>query len=249
LIEPLVVIAVIALLLTLLMPSLNQARALARAAVCLSHKRSISAAVALYASEHDGTVPSAPSWQWIGADRYQRPWYWFHLPENYGTLGDRMVAKCPEDPWEDMSLSRGFCGAYAPQLPNDKWVQSDERCFEEIYPMPGWGNDAGKNGKLTLLHSDQAPHPAELLFIACTLTDWPDGTLMGANKFGQHHPGQQQAVWLAHPGGAGGLFVDGHAGTLDEWDLLECCNGGLLDDPDDHGILDYYDREGNASWR
>ncbi len=45
------------------------------------------------------------------------------------------------------------------------------------------------------------------------------------------------------------MFVDGHADALTEWDLLDTCNGGLVDDPDSHGIHDYYDREGNASWR
>jgi prepilin-type N-terminal cleavage/methylation domain-containing protein len=243
LIELLVVIAIIALLVTILMPTLQQAKALAKQAVCMSHKHSIGLAAALYASEHDGAVPSAPSWTKV-PDREQRPWYWFHLPENFGTLGDRRIAKCPADPQEDMSLTGGFCGAYEPHIGGFADPQRDAPSFDELHSPPGWGDGS----KLTLLQKHKATRPMEILFITCTGTDW-GGTFTGANKFGRFHAGQQKAVWLAHPSGTSGLFVDGHSDLLDEVELLDCYNGGFLTNPDDYGIYEYWDRDGIASWR
>ena len=59
LIELLVVIAIIALLVGLLMPSLQHAKALAHIAVCQSNLRSLSAAWNLYAAENDGALLNA----------------------------------------------------------------------------------------------------------------------------------------------------------------------------------------------
>jgi prepilin-type N-terminal cleavage/methylation domain-containing protein len=56
LIELLIVIAIISLLLTILMPTLNQAKELARSAVCLSNLRNLGPAYAMYVSEFHGCV-------------------------------------------------------------------------------------------------------------------------------------------------------------------------------------------------
>jgi len=57
LIELLVVVAIIALLVTILMPSLQKAKDLARAAICLSNLRAIGLNSLMYASEYDEVVP------------------------------------------------------------------------------------------------------------------------------------------------------------------------------------------------
>jgi len=67
LIELLVVIAIIALLLAILMPSLQKARKQAQAATCLSNLKQIGVAAELYANDHDTYIPrgstgSNPIW-------------------------------------------------------------------------------------------------------------------------------------------------------------------------------------------
>lgn len=249
LIELLVVVAIIALLVTILMPMLDQAKALAKQSVCLSHKHTVGLAAALYASEHEGAVPSAPSWTWEGGDRQQRPWYWFHLSENFDTLGNAEIAKCPEDPVEEMQGEYGYCGAYEPHLNTLARPGRDRQCWKELYgeaAIPQWC-DGAKKGKLTLLLQHDAERPQEILFIACTASDW-GGTFRGSHKFGRFHAGKQKAVWLAHPGGTAGLFVDGHSEPLDEVELLDCRNGGYPED-DDYGIYEYWDHDKIPTWR
>jgi len=57
LIELLVVVAIIALLVSLLLPVLSAARARAKASVCMSHLRQIGLSLRCYADEHGGQVP------------------------------------------------------------------------------------------------------------------------------------------------------------------------------------------------
>jgi len=57
LIELLVVVAIIALLVSILVPSLNKARELAKSALCQSNLRSIGTAFHVYANDHNGTLP------------------------------------------------------------------------------------------------------------------------------------------------------------------------------------------------
>lgn len=59
LIELLVVIAIISLLVSVLMPSLQQAREHARTIVCLNNHRSIGYGVAMYTAESNDWIPSA----------------------------------------------------------------------------------------------------------------------------------------------------------------------------------------------
>ena len=58
LIELLVVVAIIALLVSILLPSLRQAREAARRAVCLANQHHIGAAVSMYAQDNRGMTPS-----------------------------------------------------------------------------------------------------------------------------------------------------------------------------------------------
>ena len=58
LIELLVVIAIISLLVSILMPSLQQAREHARTIVCLNNHRTIGYGVAMYATENNDWIPS-----------------------------------------------------------------------------------------------------------------------------------------------------------------------------------------------
>ena len=57
LVELLVVVAIVALLIALLMPTLNKARVLSNRVKCSSNQRQLAAAVVMYANDFDGKLP------------------------------------------------------------------------------------------------------------------------------------------------------------------------------------------------
>ena len=59
LIELLVVVAIISLLVSILLPSLNRAKELARLAVCMSNQKNLALVINLYAGDYDSSVPPA----------------------------------------------------------------------------------------------------------------------------------------------------------------------------------------------
>ena len=85
LIELLVVISIIALLISVLLPSLASARDTARAALCLNNQKQIVLAQLVYANEHDQNLPPAdprsatnyPGNPWLTSPWYQQTWLYF----------------------------------------------------------------------------------------------------------------------------------------------------------------------------
>ena len=84
LIELLVVVAIIALLMSILLPSLQQAREQAKGVLCLSNVKGQSLALMMYASEHAGWIPPV-----IGNANCQwPPWYRYLVRHWRGMEGD-----------------------------------------------------------------------------------------------------------------------------------------------------------------
>ena len=81
LVELLVVISVIALLLSIMMPALNQAKEIARAVVCAAQMRVYGTAVNLYANEWDNYFPryAAHNNQGVDISDTRRDLTWFNL--------------------------------------------------------------------------------------------------------------------------------------------------------------------------
>jgi len=88
LVELLVVIAIIALLMAILMPSLNKAREQGRAVKCQSNVRQICLATQMYSMEYDGKFLPFVENITDGEGKY-----WFHLIAPF--IGDKRYAKDP----------------------------------------------------------------------------------------------------------------------------------------------------------
>ena len=96
LVELLVVIGIIALLISILLPTLNQARRSAKSVVCLSNLRQMGTGLVQYANDYRLYLPSAfgnNTPDWPGSDP---KWYAKRVLSNYTTGGD--VLTCGEDP-------------------------------------------------------------------------------------------------------------------------------------------------------
>lgn len=99
LIELLVVVAIIALLISILIPSLSRARQTAKTAVCSSNMRGLMQALYLYAGEHQDQLVSAGLGHGGSSDE-QAAWI-NTLKKEYGE--NTVIARCPadvSDAWE-----------------------------------------------------------------------------------------------------------------------------------------------------
>jgi len=106
LVELLVVMAIIALLLSILMPALGKARSLTKRLVCANNLRQIDLAIRLYLNNNDDTYPSTQDpvyidpntgdivWLWMG-----RGWRGFVEPylDSNIDVNNPSVLFCPED--------------------------------------------------------------------------------------------------------------------------------------------------------
>lgn len=81
LIELLVVVAIISLLVSILMPSLNQAKKLAKCTMCKSNLFNIGTAICQYADEYNERLPS------IYAGLQNCCAYWFYYDQEFRNLG------------------------------------------------------------------------------------------------------------------------------------------------------------------
>jgi len=85
LIELLVVIAIIALLMAILLPSLNRAKESARTVVCASNLRQLGTTFHLYAADNQGSIPryeyGAGTYRILLSDQWYRFYYPLLIPE------------------------------------------------------------------------------------------------------------------------------------------------------------------------
>lgn len=99
LIELLVVVAIIALLISMLLPGMRLARQKAQTVVCMSNCRQLLLGIAMYQDEYDGSVPPNA---WSEAAWYvpKRDLWFYKIVPFY--LNDPDVLVCPGDPFRDL---------------------------------------------------------------------------------------------------------------------------------------------------
>jgi prepilin-type N-terminal cleavage/methylation domain-containing protein len=186
LIELLVVIAIISLLVTILMPSLQQAKALARDVLCKSNLRNIGMGVVMYAEDNDTWLqPAWDGWKWPSP---RMRWYWALADPYLGFRGDWSspanhlnalsaqinnetvtIVSCPGDYKDD---GRGI--GYGQNI-NAGWNK--------------WNRDGEINKFLPRITSPEIPHKTALI---------GDGSSWAMSETSYNNPPKPQN--LRHPG-------------------------------------------------
>ncbi|MCG8406327.1 MAG: prepilin-type N-terminal cleavage/methylation domain-containing protein [Phycisphaerales bacterium] len=222
LLELLVVVAVVALLLAILLPSLGAARREGMAAACGARLRELGHAMQLYANDYDGrTVPLAywsfetigtgPVVYWWGTNEtkkidHEKGFIWPYLQT---PPGNGSVFECPEQPW----------GSYRPQGAAKSVTSTYGYNGYYLSPKhtPAWGFSIGHRPWLSLSKVKDA---ARVFAFADTAID-----LGGAAPFnnalldppelffaGSWSPNSNPTTSFRHRGKTQAVHVDGHVG-------------------------------------
>ncbi|MBI4718235.1 MAG: type II secretion system protein [Planctomycetes bacterium] len=105
-IEMLVVVGIIAILVSMLVPSFKRSIEMASRTMCMHNLRSVGQALEMYQQDNDGWLPSDGASATVLASSSAPPGWLFKLIPTY--LNDPVVFTCPEDPFRFRMLrSRG----------------------------------------------------------------------------------------------------------------------------------------------
>lgn len=182
LIELLVVIAVIAVLMAILMPSLNKARAQAQRTVCAAHLQSLAKAGVLYADDNNGKFPGCHMELSPGSGSYA---VWIRGQENnpktrgflahglfyyHGLIQDPKVFYCPgnqnktlkygEPAWDNPG--GGWPTGTIPEDlgPNQNWVQTTYH-YRSLWDGKKWRSlNSVKDGGYMAFMADMFSDPS-----------------------------------------------------------------------------------------
>jgi prepilin-type N-terminal cleavage/methylation domain-containing protein/prepilin-type processing-associated H-X9-DG protein len=197
LIELLVVVGIIAVLISLLLPALGQAREQAKRTVCLSNLKQGGHALLMYANENRGFLPAFPG---------QTYWLW-DLPFDtrdamveHGMTRDTFY--CPAGDLQNDDGLWNFSGGYA--VTGYFWL------MQRLDPYPGPGLFNGAAYQPLILPQGQSASEIE---IATDATISTDGNFAGT--FGgwalPHRSNHMRAQEAKTAAGGNILFLDGHA--------------------------------------
>jgi len=242
LIELLVVVAIIALLVTILMPTLQQAKELAKRSVCAGHQHQVGLAIAIYAAEFDTIFPGA-----VGRISSSHPdasvregghhtWrHWFQYlwgPQYHIMVGDDGThpgwgeyGTQENDAIRCLKSTSGKYGMYASKhVDANNATETADAVFMSVTHPPLWSSSYG----FTRFHMDQCPTPDNFLMIGCT-TDgdpldqshysfewWVTHSNVGARP--------NMGLWLTHLETVNGMFADGHVEACGSMRLQNTAN-------------------------
>jgi len=230
LIELLVVIAIISLLISILMPSLRQAKELARLSVCMGNLRSMGLALQMYTNEYEETMP-----YYYGPQRW-RGTTWAEALRVAGTI--KMTRfRCPSDTRDYELTEDSFIVQGREEQPRFDYGGMLVGYGLEYRKTP-WSNCMGQ--KPTMARSEmgrcrisEIPVPAKLHMIwdadvpACTMRVGAVGIQEGyfdyIITYGTHHVEVMRHVKIPPPSmaepreellGPNSMLADGHVEPL-----------------------------------
>lgn len=220
LVELLVVVAVVAILASVMLPALGQARRQARAVACAAHLSQLGHAFHMYAADFAGRamplaytraeiVGDGPAVYWwgtnaVGGVDHTRGFTWPYLQSD---LKPRSVYECPEQPW----------GTYLPSGAAQACTSTYGYNGYYLCPphTPGWYLQIGQRPWQNV---DSLALPQRLFVFADTLIDL--GQALPQNNAlldppaiyqnGHWRPNPNPTTAFRHAGRAGVLLADGH---------------------------------------
>jgi type II secretory pathway pseudopilin PulG len=183
----LVVMAIIALLVGLLLPSLKRSMAIASTTVCMHHLHQIDHALRLYRIENDGRLPAvrrSPPVRQARSMRDKRdkdpdenpPWF-IQLWPSY--ISDLTILSCPEDPYRYRMVRAQFTPGV-----------EEEMAEFASYGINSFIMLAG-GGKLADLDRNSPTRPADTILVA---DSGPDAQFAHGEGLGEDGPSRNQSL-------------------------------------------------------
>jgi len=239
LVELVVVIAIVALLMAMLVPSLQHSRQQAKAALCGSNIKQLTIGLLMYETENE-TLPHAfdrpahgspPPGGYPGDSAYDRKgWWWFNHIEGFFNKANskRTLLRCPSKQLRAPELKDNIlCGNYGV---NQSICKSSSGTHSEFIGMPLRSSDISRPAE-TLLIVDSGYsminwwHAADMPPVALGDTPIEDTAYVPGLKINAERklwPGQEQdAIDGRHPNKTVNVgFADGHVSCTKADELL-----------------------------
>lgn len=233
LIELLVVIAIIAVLMAILLPSLNRAREQTRRTVCGNQVRQQSMSLLMYAQQNDGKMPLAT----FGGGEWLWDISYFATDAIIDNGGRKKIFRCPsnqvdtsQDNYWRYSEFRNFfsSGIETPEPTSDAERQQHWRVVSYCHLMEtksGRGSifAAGEPGsgipdpqKEFVKTTTQVGHHSRMEFVLDTVIEYPNSGWINPDRYADWAQGTNH-MDKRDPDGANVGFLDGHQ----EWRHFE----------------------------
>ncbi len=230
LVELLVVVATIAILIGISLPSLQNSRQQAKAVLCGSNVRQLTFGLFMYETQNltlpygfDNTPMNSPPDGYPGYIQYDRTgWWWFNFIQGFYTKSDskRTVVRCPSKRLSNPKLKNNIlCGNYGVNRSICKSSDDIPSRREEFVGTPLCSEDISRPGETLLVvdsgysliswwHATDAPPVA----LGNTIEDTAYIPGLDINKKRDLWPGQEEdAINGRHPNKTVNVgFVDNH---------------------------------------
>ncbi len=243
LVELLAVVAILALLLTILMPSLERAREIAKQTVCLSHQHQVGVGIMAYSATFrmkfpgaDGRISSSHPDAAVreGGHHTWRHWFQYLWGPQYHILvsddgahpGFGEYATQRTDAIRCTKSTQGTYGMY-----DSDNVDANDDTADGIFMERIGSNDPECPENWEFFKQfcmNRCPAPGDFLLLGCTT----DGDPLEDGRYAFHwwvthsNVGRRpnMGLWLTHGGQVNGLFVDGHGELCGPGRLVDVAN-------------------------